>query len=176
MRAIINLKCENCGREFERELSEFNRCRRKGFAVSCGRTCGAVLRNQKHSKGNLSNFKGLKRKPDEFSPFRFLLNACKSKAKQRKINFNLSLEDIISQWTFQNGKCAYTNFELKFPSESTQYKKRPPNPLFASIDRIDSSKGYTKDNVEFVCISVNYAKNGFSKEQMISFFNKIKSN
>lgn len=47
------------------------------------------------------------------------------------------------------------------------------SPYQASLDRIDSSKGYIEGNVEFVCLAVNYAKNGFSKEQMIEFFGKV---
>lgn len=39
----------------------------------------------------------------------------------------------------------------------------------ASLDRIDSSKGYIEGNVEFVCSAINLAKNNFSKEAMVSF-------
>lgn len=38
----------------------------------------------------------------------------------------------------------------------------------ASLDRIDSTKGYVKGNVEFVCLAINYAKNNFKKEEMMS--------
>jgi hypothetical protein len=43
----------------------------------------------------------------------------------------------------------------------------------ASLDRIDSSKGYIKGNVEFVCLAINFAKNDFKKEEMKSFIKEI---
>jgi hypothetical protein len=52
--------------------------------------------------------------------------------------------------------------------------KHNMNPRQPSLDRIDSSKGYIEGNVEFVCVSINYAKNGFSKQQMIDFIKEIK--
>jgi hypothetical protein len=45
----------------------------------------------------------------------------------------------------------------------------------ASLDRIDSTKGYIKGNVEFVCLAINYAKNKFSKEDTLTFLNEIKA-
>lgn len=47
-------------------------------------------------------------------------------------------------------------------------------PYQASLDRIDSSRGYVKGNVEFVCLAVNFAKSTFSKEQMLEFFTPLK--
>lgn len=47
-------------------------------------------------------------------------------------------------------------------------------PTGASLDRIDSSKGYVKGNVQFVCLSMNYAKNGFSDQQIKDFVDSIR--
>ena len=44
----------------------------------------------------------------------------------------------------------------------------------ASLDRIDSSKGYIDGNVEFVCYGINLAKNNFSKSEMLNFINSIR--
>ena len=168
----ITLVCENCHRTFERRLSEYKRCQQKKYAVSCGRTCGAVLRNRKHARGNSDNL--LRGHPlDEFSPLRFILGQVRNKAKARGKVFCLTLDDVKQQWDAQKGKCPYTGYTLQFPSASTHYKKRISSPYFASLDRIDSSKGYVQGNVEFVCLAVNYAKNGFSKEQMIEFFRLV---
>jgi hypothetical protein len=46
--------------------------------------------------------------------------------------------------------------------------------ILASLDRIDSSKGYIEGNIEFVCLAINYAKNGFSKEETQNFIKMIK--
>jgi len=36
-------------------------------------------------------------------------------------------------------------------------------PFSASIDRINTNLGYTKDNVRFVCTMVNFALNEFGE-------------
>lgn len=170
----VLLICENedCKKQFTRNRSEYNRCKRKGFAVSCSRSCGAVLRNRKHAKGNILNLRVST--TDKFSPFRFIFNQIKNKSKIRGITFTITLTDLINQWDKQQGRCSYSNYQLQFPSNSTVYKKRESNPYFASLDRIDSSKGYEPDNIEFVCVVVNFAKNRFSRDQMVEFFSNFK--
>ncbi len=52
-------------------------------------------------------------------------------------------------------------------------------PNRASLDRIDSSKGYTKDNIQFVCLIAQYAKNSWHSDVILNFakavvdYNKI---
>ena len=109
---------------------------------------------------------------DEFSPFRYYLNNAKRRlkhklAKNKVLESNLTLNDIKTQWDKQNGICPYTNKQMSLVNP-----KGKALPEQASLDRIDSSKGYVQGNVEFVCLAVNYAKNNFSREQMINFFNK----
>jgi hypothetical protein len=38
------------------------------------------------------------------------------------------------------------------------------NPFAPSIDRINPSIGYTKDNIRLVCASVNFALNEFGED------------
>ena len=45
--------------------------------------------------------------------------------------------------------------------------------IFISPDRIDSSKGYTKDNIQFVCNRVNAMKNNMNTEELLYFCKKI---
>ena len=47
-------------------------------------------------------------------------------------------------------------------------------PKTASIDRIDSSKGYTKGNVQWVCVFANLAKNTFKDELIKETFDELK--
>ena len=42
-------------------------------------------------------------------------------------------------------------------------------PYTASLDRIDSEKGYVKENVRFVAVIANFSKNKFSDEDVIDF-------
>ena len=52
---------------------------------------------------------------------------------------------------------------------TTSYLGMPLTPNRASVDRRDSSKGYTPDNIQFVAIIANFAKNAFPEEQLIEF-------
>ena len=105
---------------------------------------------------------------DEYSPFRWYLR----RTLQRKQWENdMTVEFLKSLWESQGGKCPYTNIMMRIPESTT---KTCNSPEFASLDRIDSSKGYVKGNVEFVCQFVNLAKNRYSKQQTIEIISKIK--
>ena len=43
-----------------------------------------------------------------------------------------------------------------------------------SIDRIDSSKGYIKGNVQLVCVLYNLMKNKLPEEEMDEAFDQLK--
>jgi hypothetical protein len=47
------------------------------------------------------------------------------------------------------------------------------NPFQVSIDRIESSKGYTKNNTVLCCQSINYMKNDYPIESFNLFFNSL---
>jgi DNA-directed RNA polymerase subunit RPC12/RpoP len=170
---MVSLFCSKCGKSFDRPAKEHRRSVSLGRLPYCSISCHAIVRNGVHSKGNLNNLKP-KNKEDEYSPFRFILNQVKAKAKQRKKEFDLTLNDLIEQWERQAGKCPYTGYKLLFPSQNTAYKKRASNPYFASLDRIDSNLGYKKDNIEFVCMVVNFAKNKFEKKDIKEFFTELR--
>ena len=43
----------------------------------------------------------------------------------------------------------------------------------ASVDRIDSSKGYTKDNIQFVAMIAQYAKHTFTEKELFTFCHAV---
>lgn len=67
---------------------------------------------------------------------------------------------------------------MVLPETSSQYNRdaNARNPKRASLDRIDSSKGYIKGNVQFVCHMANVAKNDYTYEQMIEFCRAMPAN
>ena len=42
-----------------------------------------------------------------------------------------------------------------------------------SVDRIDSNKGYTKNNVQLVCMAINQMKSDMSIEELLYFCEHI---
>lgn len=80
-----------------------------------------------------------------------LLSSAKDRAERKNLEFNLSVDKIIA--TIKKGHCELTG--LKFNMNKTT--NTHINPYSPSIDRKDSSKGYTDDNVRVVLSAVNSA-------------------
>lgn len=87
-------------------------------------------------------------------------NRIKSKSMIRKIEFNLTIEYLWNLYITQNRKCAITGSEL-------------PNILEASLDRIDSSKGYIEGNVQWVTVQANKCKHVLSMSELYEFAKKV---
>lgn len=75
-------------------------------------------------------------------------------AGQRDIPFDLTLEQLESMPLI----CYYTGETLTL--EGNKWNT-------ISLDRLDSSKGYTKDNVVYCCVFVNLMKHELSYDQLI---------
>lgn len=93
---------------------------------------------------------------DPYTVLKYLLGYCKGRAKSRSYEFDLDAEFLFELYNQQDGKCAVTG--LPFIFEKSDFEKRPFAP---SIDRINCSKGYTKNNVRLVCGAVNIALNEY---------------
>lgn len=65
----------------------------------------------------------------------------------------------------QKGICPYTGWILELP----HHRNKIRNPKIASLDRIDSSKGYVIENLQFVSMMANFAKNNFTEDEMQYF-------
>ena len=95
---------------------------------------------------------------DEYSPFRTHLASAKKRGKE----CDLDLRYLKELFESQNGKCAVTGVELSL--------KRAGNPNFqASIDRINSSIGYTRGNVRFTSVSINWVKSNLNDDHLKEF-------
>jgi hypothetical protein len=99
----------------------------------------------------------------------------KSEAKRREILFEISIEEMWKLFLAQKRKCALSDLEIKFAATTKEFIERETT---ASIDRIDSSKGYTSDNVQWVHKDINRMKWNLSEEyfkhlcEMVSKKNK----
>lgn len=79
----------------------------------------------------------------------------------------LRTKDIKELYNNQQGKCAYTGLKMKILSTTKL------DPLIMSIDRIDPSKGYTKNNVCLCCLGMNYLKSAGSIKEMYETLAKL---
>jgi hypothetical protein len=123
----------------------------------CSLSCSLSHRNKTNppTKGMKINHPG---RVDEFTPFRYYVR----KAKTRGKSHDLDLAYIKQLWESQNGRCAFTGIQL------TPYDHRrgiQDNITLASLDRIDSSVGYVKGNVQFISAALNLAKQDMPDSQ-----------
>ncbi len=155
-RQYIQLECKECHIVFRKEKKEIERQTRLGKECKfCSRKCSVICT----------------RRPDADEPFRFTIRQCKRSARLRNYQFNLDWEYLKELWNLQGGKCVYTGINLVLPDY-----RHISSPRKASIDRIDSSEGYIKGNVEWVSVFINLGKNGFSKLDIQEILMEYKNN
>ena len=183
---MITLKCNWCEKEFERKLCEHKRNLKIGIKnVFCCGGCSTLYWNSKRSKEfwkkqyenqkktfDIKNVCGNRK--DEYSPFRFFLNKGHASMIKHKDEIDIDEKYLKELWEKQNGVCPYTGIKMILP-KTTHKSNQIKSLKRASLDRIDPSKGYLKNNVEFICYAINNAKNNFSKEEMKNFISEIKS-
>jgi len=165
----IELVCEVCGVNFLRHKSEVERNRLAGRRAFCSRKCSgtACITNfgDKVNRGvghlNPGN------KGDEYSPFRVFMCRIRARMRDKGRECSVTVEDLKEQWERQNGKCPYTGWMLQTPKNTGEPRRLTP--YTASLDRVNSSKGYVKGNVEFISLMAQWAKNSFSKEDVVNF-------
>jgi hypothetical protein len=97
--------------------------------------------------------------------------AAKHRAIRKKIIFDIDDEFITELFEKQKGLCKYSGVLLDISNTGGNDNQININSL--SIDRIDSDKGYTKDNVILVTAIVNTMKNDLSENEFLKIINKI---
>lgn len=90
-------------------------------------------------------------------------------ARQRKVEFTITVNEIWEMFLAQGGMCALTGVPIYFKIKEEEGIVRQT----ASLDRIDSKKGYTIDNVWWVHKDVNRVKNAYSLPQLVDICYRI---
>lgn len=91
----------------------------------------------------------------------------KNNAKSRGIQIELSIEEAWNVFLSQNSRCALSGVLLTFDSLAAC---RDGN---ASLDRIDSSRHYTVDNVQWVHKMINRCKLEYSEQEFIEMCKRV---
>ena len=148
---LVN-NCINCGVEiFGKSTQKF--CNNQ--------TCGVAWRNK-----NVYRYKYTYSHRNK-STENFMKTLLSKKIKDRE---NLTIDDLNSLWILQDGKCAISGAKM------TAIAGQGVVDTNISIDRIDSSKGYLKDNIQLVCRMVNHMKSNRTSEQLYSWCKAIVEN
>lgn len=100
-----------------------------------------------------------------------MLSSAKGRSKRKGLEFSICVEDIEELYFRQDGKCAISNLKL---STITGHRHRN-NAFVISLDRIDSERGYSKDNIQLVCWQANRMKDSLSWDEFKFWIKTISS-
>jgi len=89
-----------------------------------------------------------------------ILRRVKNRAKSKNLEFNLDRDWIEKKLISICDRCELTGIKFTHPYQA----KVGYYPFSLSVDRINSSKGYTKDNVRFIILQLNAALQSGSDE------------
>lgn len=124
----LQYRCRNCDNQYQKERRNKNRE-------------AMVEYHKKYRARNRDNLN-----------FRLqaLLNASRQRAALKGREHSITIEDLKELYP-KDGKCPVFGFELEFGDSG--FRETSP-----SIDRIDSTKGYTRDNIQIISWKSNRLK------------------
>lgn len=144
-------RCD-CGNEVEVRLDNLCDTSRKNKTCGCGR-----------SGKNSSIWKGC----GDLSGEKW--NQIIKAARSRDLKVTVTIEEVWELYQRQDGKCALTGWDLIIYKRGGSASRATT----ASLDRIDSSKGYTLDNIQWVHKWANIAKMALPQEDFINMCKAI---
>jgi hypothetical protein len=98
----------------------------------------------------------------------YRVNNTRSRAKANNIPFNIAVSDVQEIWEKQGGKCYYTDQPMILGPSPRRWQ-------CVSIDRVDSDRGYEKDNIVLCRGIVNLVKNELSVNELLEIIDQIKT-
>lgn len=151
-RRFWECKCD-CGNIITRREDYIQRLLKEDRTISCGCQNPIIQKGSEHKL-----WKGHGKLSAQY------FQSIKCRAKQKELEFNVTLEYLWNLFLQQNEKCVLSGVKLTI-AES----QRTNEEMTASLDRIDSSKGYIEENVQWIHKDINTMKNTFSEEQFIEW-------
>lgn len=133
-------------------LMECNNCKERQlmplYEIYAEKACGSCFKKHKASMG------------------KYMSNVI-YRSKQKKWFYDIDEEYILKLFEKQKGLCSLSNVPLTLRKTSNDYS------FTASLDRIDSSKGYIKGNVQWVHKWINKMKLDLPQERFLEFCNLV---
>jgi hypothetical protein len=153
--------CKDCSkiiRNIEKDLDyEFI----ADFNLNCCSKCNKNKNRNSFYKNNLSICKDCKKeinKKNRFENYKsYLLSVAKQRAKYKNLEFNINENDF-----YIPSICPILKINLSLIGN---IDSRP------TIDRIDNSKGYIKNNIRIISFRANRIKNDSTKKELEAIYN-----
>lgn len=95
-------------------------------------------------------------------------------AKLRGIKFDLSASYLDNLYYQQNKKCKMSGIPINISTSVNKKEERDANT--ASLDRINSNKGYVEGNVQWVHKKINFMKQDLEIEEFINLCKEVSNN
>lgn len=96
------------------------------------------------------------------------LGTMRKRCRDKGWDFDLTMEWYIEKLSY--GRCEVTG--LKF--DISKFDSNTYIPAYLpTVDRIDSKKGYTKDNCQLVIMAYNQAKNEYTISELLTWAEKF---
>lgn len=89
------------------------------------------------------------------------LASCRHRSESLGRDFKLTPLQLASKMRDTKGRCEVTGLLFTKNKAETRVRQRP---FIHSVDRIDSSKGYSQENIRIVCFSVNMAMSNWGEQ------------
>jgi hypothetical protein len=126
----------------------------QGNTKSCG--CDKPVGKTHHQWTGVGEMSG------DFWDHHIKRSASGVKGKRGPIELSVTKEDVWNLFLKQNRKCALSGLDLSFPTVSKDKS------WTASLDRIDSSKGYIEGNIQWVHKDINMMKRTYDNQHFIN--------
>lgn len=120
---------------------------RRGSSTSCGCSRSNVGTKQWGGVGKLS-----------LTYWREIERGANGSKGRRELEFSISMDEAWALFEAQRGRCALSGEPIGFAHGKRQT---------ASLDRIDNTRGYTSDNVQWVHKHVNRMKGTLNQERFL---------
>jgi len=158
-------KCKICN--VEKPLEDFyaNGCFADGTKKYRSRCKLCVLELAKESSPILCANKAKKRSS---SPKNFISGILNHAAKRKQhLGFDIDLIYLLNLYEQQQGRCALSGVPMTYLAGNGRVATN------ISIDRIDSSAGYVRGNVQFVCNVVNRMKQDLPQNEFFVWCRRV---
>lgn len=152
--------CKICGET--KSIDDFYKSQRRLKCKICTLNLTREYKREKRKNLDFRKSEGLKQKERRVRLWQNTLIHDSKRGKEH----NLTVDDINRMYEEQKGLCYWFKVPL-IPSENSKHPQQP------SLDRLDGTKGYTKDNVVLACYSANIGRNDNSVEVWEEFIKKI---
>ena len=123
------------------------------------------LKNKAHRRAVVDIYQSI---PENYYKNRYY--ALSKRAKKLNLEFTITVEDIIELCAAS--KCPLLGIPLKVAHENRGEGHQPNTP---SIDRIDPTKGYTKDNVWAISFRANLIKSNATWQELYQLALNLKT-